>query len=1018
MSVALAPQEAGPWLAHYPLGVSPRLAYPPFPAWGFLREAAADYPDRKACCYYGQELSYAKLWEAAGRAAAGLADQGLHPGDRVGVLLPNCPEFLIAVYGIWLAGGVVVSLSPLMVAEELEGVLRATDCRTVVALDVLAARVDQGGAAGRQIWLVTLQDRLDYWERLGYRWVQMTHNGWRPWHHAAVDSFARLLAEVSPPPAGPPDEDMLDDPAYVLSTGGTTAAPKAVVLTHRNLVANAWQIAHWAGYPVGAETIMAVLPFFHSFGLTTCVTSGVALAATLVLHHRFEPRRVLQLIQQHRPTLFYAVPAMLAKLNDSLAAEPADVSSVRWCISGGAALEPNIAAQFAQHTGGLVVEGYGLSEAGPVTHANPLDGTARPGSIGLPLPDTEAKIVDLKTGRRTVPWGEVGELAVRGPQVMAGYWNSPQETQRVLRDGWLYTGDLATCNDEGFFRIVGRKKELIITSGFNVYPADVEDVLRRCPLVADVAVVGVPHPQRGEVVKAALVLKKGQRFSRRAFNCFAREHLAKHKRPQVVEIVDDLPRNFLGKVLRRKLREEGRQASSNEKGMDMLQVPLIDEEGVLEASRTTEREPLVVVAGLRTPWAKAFGALAGMPADELGRIAVGKLLRQQGYQPTDVEEVVFGNVAGPPEASNVARVIALRAGVPLERIAHTVNRNCASGLEAVVAAWQAIAEKRAELIVAGGTESMSRVPLLWNPRMQQWLLRWRRERRWWAKLRLLTALRPGFFRPVPGLEVGLTDPTCGLKMGETAELLAREWSISRESQDRFALASHQRALAAGERGFFQGEVLSLSAEETGGKPLERDTGPRPGLTLAALGKLPPIFERGGTVTVGNSCPITDGAAALLVAPLRRLRSLEVEPLGYIRDYAVAGCDPRRMGLGPVFAISKLLQRTGRSLEDFDLVEINEAFAAQVLACVQALASDRFAREQLGRERALGELDPERLNVNGGAIALGHPVGATGARLVLTLLRALRERGLRDGLASLCVGGGQGAAVWVQTSLEE
>lgn len=1018
MTVALATQDTGLWLAHYPPGVSAQLEYPTTPAWGFLQEAAADYPRRIASLYYEQEITYAQLWKAACRAASGLVAAGLKPGDRVGVLLPNCPEFLISVYGIWLAHGVVVSLSPLMVAEEAGGLLRATACRTVVTLDVLASRVGHEAGPLRQVWLVSLADRMAYWERLGYGWARITRGGWSRRDGCTQASFSRLLAEGSPEPPRTPDEDELDDPAYVLGTGGTTAAPKAVVLTHRNLMSNAWQLAHWAGFPSGTETILAVLPFFHSFGLTTCVTTGVALAATLVMDHRFQPRRVLQLIERRRPTLFFAVPTMLAKLNECLAVEPADVSSVRWCVSGGAALEPQIAEEFAAHTGGLVVEGYGLSEAGPVTHANPLDGTARPGSIGLPLPDTDAKIVDFKTGRRTLPLGEVGELLVRGPQVMAGYWSNPEETNRVLQEGWLYTGDLATCDEDGFFRIVGRKKELIITSGFNVYPTDVEDVLRRYPGVADVAVVGVPHPQRGEVVKAALVLNKGHRFSRRAFNYFVRQHLSKHKRPQVVEIVADLPRNFLGKVLRRRLREDGPDALKIEEGRNMLSMPLIDEEAALDTSRKTEREPLAVLTGVRTPLAKAFGALAGVPADELGRIAVERLLAGHGDQPADVEEVVFGNVAGPPEASNVARVIAIRAGVPLDRIAHTVNRNCASGIEAVVAAWQAIAEKRAELILAGGTESMSSVPLLWDPRMKQWLVRWRRERRWWAKLALLAELRPSFFRPVPGLELGLTDPTCGLKMGETAELLAREFSISRASQDSFALRSHERALAAWERGFFRGEVISLSADETGGKPLERDTGPRPGLTLEALAKLPPVFERGGTVTVGNSCAVTDGAVALLVASMRRAQVLEAEPLGYVRDYAVAGCDPRRMGMGPVFAISKLLQQTGRSLEDFDLVEINESFAAQVLACAKAMGSDRFAREHLGREQALGELDPERLNVNGGAIALGHPIGATGARLVLTLLRALRERGLRDGLASLCVGGGQGAAVWVQTSLKE
>ena len=429
-------------------------------------------------------------------------------------------------------------------------------------------------------------------------------------------------------------------------------------------------------------------------------------------------------------------------------------------------------------------------------------------------------------------------------------------------------------------------------------------------------------------------------------------------------------------------------------------------------------EPLAIVAGVRTPFAKAFGALADRPADELGRIAVEGALRQSGLAPSDVGEVVFGNVAGPPEASNVSRVIALRAGVPWDRPAHTVNRNCASGIEALVTAWQIVAEGRAQVVVAGGTESMSNVPFLWDSRMQKWLVSFFRTRGW-KKGGLLTKLRPGYFKPVPGLELGLCDPTCGLNMGQTAEVLAREWAIPRAAQDAFALASHQRATAARERCFMKGEIVPVAPRNGQGEPVQEDVGPRANQSLAALEKLPPLFDRrGGSVTAGNSCSITDGAVAAVVMPLERARAAGLKPLGYLRDYAIAGCDPSRMGLGPVFATHKLLRKTGMSLKDFDLFEINEAFAAQVLACLKALGSADFARQSFGESQPVGEIDPERLNVNGGAIALGHPVGASGTRIVITLLRALRERGHKRGLASLCVGGGQGAAVWVETELTE
>jgi acetyl-CoA C-acetyltransferase/acetyl-CoA acyltransferase len=428
-------------------------------------------------------------------------------------------------------------------------------------------------------------------------------------------------------------------------------------------------------------------------------------------------------------------------------------------------------------------------------------------------------------------------------------------------------------------------------------------------------------------------------------------------------------------------------------------------------------EPLAVLAGARTPFAKAFTALAQVPADQLGRIALLGALQKAGLTPAEVGEVVFGNVGGQPDASNLGRVIALRAGVPYDRVAHTVNRNCASGMEAIIAAWHILCEGRAGLVVAGGTESMSNIPFLWSRRAKDWFVQWGRAG-WWGKLRLLTRWRPSFLRPIPALELGLTDPVCGLNMGQTAEILAKDFGISREEQDRFALLSHQRATEAWKRGFFQEEVVPVPAEATGAQAVERDLGPRPQQTLEALAKLPPIFDRSGqgTVTAGNSCPITDGAAALVLMTVaqQRQRWPDRPVLGYIRGYALAGCEPRRMGLGPVFAIRKLLRTHGLSLSDFDLIEINEAFAAQVLACRRAMASHEFARQHWQEEEPLGELELEKLNVNGGAIALGHPVGTSGARLVLTLLRALRERGLRRGLAALCVGGGQGAAMWVET----
>jgi acetyl-CoA acetyltransferase family protein len=422
---------------------------------------------------------------------------------------------------------------------------------------------------------------------------------------------------------------------------------------------------------------------------------------------------------------------------------------------------------------------------------------------------------------------------------------------------------------------------------------------------------------------------------------------------------------------------------------------------------------IAIVEGVRTPFVKAFGALASVPADELGRLATTAVLQRTELRPDQIDQVIFGNVAPPADAANIARVIALRSGIPQDRIAHTVQRNCASGMEAITTAAQLIQIGEARTIVAGGTESMSRIPLLYNPEATSLYMRLGRAKTFWQRLATLLQFRPRHFKPVLAVQQGLTDPVSGLIMGATAEVLAEEFHVSREEQDAFALSSHQRAIAAQKRGILADEITSVPVE-VAGQTVTEDIGPRKEQSLEALAKLKPFFKEGCTVTVGNSCSLTDGAAAVVLMPGEAARTEGRTPLGYLRAYAYAGCDPRRMGLGPAYATNKLLERTGLSMKDIELVELNEAFAAQVLANERAFVSDEFARTELRRAAALGKIDPERLNVNGGAIALGHPVGATGARLVITLLRELKRRGLRRGLATLCVGGGQGAALLLET----
>jgi len=407
---------------------------------------------------------------------------------------------------------------------------------------------------------------------------------------------------------------------------------------------------------------------------------------------------------------------------------------------------------------------------------------------------------------------------------------------------------------------------------------------------------------------------------------------------------------------------------------------------------------VAILAGVRTPFAKMGTSLRELDAADLGRTAVAALLARTGVDPARIDEVILGCVAQPPDAPNLARVVALRSGIPESVPALTVQRNCASGLEAIFEAARRLRMGEGSLYLVGGVESMSQVPFLFPQSAARKFSAVAAAKSPLQKIWALGALRLKDFRPVPGLKLGLTDPVCGLNMGETAEVLAREFSIGREAQDAFALRSHRRAAASD----FRNEITP-AYDTRHGLAIEEDNGIRSGQSLAALAKLKPIFEEEtGTVTAGNSSQITDGAVALFLGTDAVAARLGLTPMGYLTGSAVVGCDPVRMGMGPVFAIQRLLAETGLRLEDADRVEINEAFAVQVLAVLQQLKS-------LG----IGEIPDDRLNVHGGAIALGHPVGATGARLVLTALEELQNQNLNRALVSLCVGGGQGAAAWLE-----
>jgi long-chain acyl-CoA synthetase len=546
------------WESAYPCDTGLSLPYPQAPVTALLEHAARRFPGRAACTLYGRATSYARLEEQARRFARSLRDLGAGPGRHVAVLLPNMPEHLITLQAVWLTGATVLQLSPLMVAEEVRHWLEATGCNTIVTLDLLAPLVMGSLERGplEHVILTTLRNRVPMWRGWLYRLEHYRRNHTLRFREDAHRHTLDHLIDAAPltdAPAVRPEEDV----AVMVPTGGTTASPKAVMLTHRNLIANAFQLRELTGGADGAESVLSVLPLFHAYGLSVCLLGSWVKGATVHLLPRYETRAVLKLVARERIELLALVPAMIGALNAELKKHPVDLSFIRAVTSGASALPAAVRAEFEGHGVRDLLEGYGLSEASPVTHVNRPGPLNRPGTVGQPLPDTEAKVVDQETGTRELPDGEMGELVVRGPQVMKGYYRNPEATAAALRGGWLYTGDLATRDGDGYCTLVDRKKDIIKTSGFLVFPAEVEEVIGRYPDVAEAAVVGVPDGERGELIRALVVPRDG-RLDVEALGRFCAEHLGKHKRPRQFEVVAELPKNFLGKVLRRKLRDAAR----------------------------------------------------------------------------------------------------------------------------------------------------------------------------------------------------------------------------------------------------------------------------------------------------------------------------------------------------------------------------------------------------------------------------------------------------------------------------
>lgn len=548
------------WIQQYEPGVLSTLSYPDLVLPDLLADAARRYSDRPAISYYGRVLSYRELDALVSQFANALLRIGVQRGSVVGLMLPNLPQTVIGYFGSLRAGASVMPINPLYVTNEIERQVTDADCEVILTLSQLVPRVQPvlGRTCLRYVIVTGPEDYLPWLKRLLYPWTR-SGRAQRTEVRGTADivHFRQFMTGSTAPPRVRISQE---DIAVLQYTGGTTGIPKGVMLTHRNLICNTWQCRHWMpSLREGQEKFLAVLPFFHVYGMSVCQNLAISIAGSLTLLPRFQVSEVLEAIARERITFFPGIPAMYSAINNHHCLDRYDLRSIRLCMSGAGPLPEAVQDRFEALTGARLVEGYGLSEAGPVTHANPVGfelSKRRRRSIGLPLADTEAKIVDIETGEREVPVGEIGELIVRGPQVMRGYWKRSEETHRVLRNGWLYTGDLARMDRDGFFYIEDRKKDMIKSGGENVYPREIEEVLYRHPKVKEAVVVGLPQDMRGELIKAYVVLRDGEQATPAELLDHCREYLAKFKVPKKVEFRNELPKTLIGKVLRRVLIEE------------------------------------------------------------------------------------------------------------------------------------------------------------------------------------------------------------------------------------------------------------------------------------------------------------------------------------------------------------------------------------------------------------------------------------------------------------------------------
>ncbi|NLI67147.1 MAG: long-chain-fatty-acid--CoA ligase [Bacilli bacterium] len=548
-----------PWYKHYPEDIPRTIEYDKKPLYQFLQETAERVPDKKALNFMGKEMTFREILTEAKKLANYLQKLGLKKGDRVASMLPNTPQAVVTYYGTLMAGGIVVQVNPLYTERELAYQMKDSGAKFIVCLDILLPRVSKVKEETdlEHIIVTRIADYLPFPKNLIYPFIQKREynivvkveetDDTHVWKNVIANSPAEYQeVEIDP------EEDL----ALLQYTGGTTGLPKGVMLTHYNLVANVQMAKAWISKAErDKEVVLGVLPFFHVYGMTTVMNLSIMYGAKMILLPRFDAGQVLKTIQKHKPTLFPGAPTIYIGLLNHPDFEKYDLSSIKACISGSASLPLEVQEQFEKRTNGKIVEGYGLTESSPVTHANPIWGRRVNGSIGIPWPDTDAKIVKNGT-LEEVPVGEIGEIAVKGPQVMKGYWNNPEATEEVLKDGWLLTGDMGKMDEDGYFYVVDRKKDVIIAGGFNIYPREIEEVLFEHPDIVEAAVIGVPDDYRGETVKAVIVPKPGAKLDEKQLDEYCRKHLAAFKVPRIYEFREELPKSVIGKVLKRQLVEE------------------------------------------------------------------------------------------------------------------------------------------------------------------------------------------------------------------------------------------------------------------------------------------------------------------------------------------------------------------------------------------------------------------------------------------------------------------------------